>query len=381
MFPCNFDGNKKDLDLSLIDFSNKVEAVKFNIGYGVFDGKDWFWVEKKELKEIRNKTRNSKKFYNEDYDKGRGWFSLSPLELEIEITKKCNQKCIHCWNESEKNSSLNSLNFDKILEMINEFRNFGGQRVLITGGEPLLYERLEGILRYCNEKDVRRLELITNGSLINDSNADILSKYLKYVNVSIHGHDSKSHDYITRVKGSFNRAMNGVKKLQKKGINSIIYFTVMRENFDSIPKMFNLIDELGCEAIRFSPVNLVGRAKNQEEMSLEGKKLLSHYISKLGKEKNIKLITSELSREDYENIDKYKFFGCNALRSLIYIGANGEVYPCSLVRDSIGNIYESSINQIWKSEKSENFREDSCDKWKCGILESCGGKCKSNLKF
>ncbi|MEM4331011.1 MAG: SPASM domain-containing protein [Candidatus Pacearchaeota archaeon] len=72
------------------------------------------------------------------------------------------------------------------------------------------------------------------------------------------------------------------------------------------------------------------------------------------------------------------------MRSKIYISSDGNVYPCSLYEERMGNLYEETLENIWLGEESSNFRKlficpkkESCNLKKTG---RCGGKCKALLK-
>lgn len=374
IFPCNRNVIRKNINKKALENKN-FELVKFNDGYGVFTQDEWYWVKDEEKEELKEKA--TRIFEGKFFD-SFGWYALSPIELEIEVNRSCNLRCIHCWNESGLDKNVLEKNL--IIELIEEFREGGGQRLLITGGEPLLYSNLEDILNFANKEKITRLELITNGTLIDKDTAKMLSRYLKYVNVSIYGHSGRIHDKITGVKNSFSRTIEGILNLKNYNVSSVLYFTVMEENFDSIPYMFQLAKELGIGAIRFNPVNPVGRAKNQRSMNLEGKILLSKYLQKLSKRTGIKLITSELNREEYEMRDSYKFYGCNALRTLVYITNKGEVLPCSLLSESVGNIYNQKLTRIWKGKKAHLFRQNLGCSTNCPETKNCGGLCKADFK-
>lgn len=373
IFPCNLQ-ESKTLDLTVLDFEKRIEAVPFTEGYGIFNGRLEFWATDEEKELIRQRAKDYKEY--QGVRKDDSWKALSPIDLEIELTSICNQRCIHCGVSCT--STGTSFEFSTLSQLLSDFRKNGGQKVLFTGGEPLLYHDFRKVLEFCKDINVKNYGVVTNGTLINRDKAEFLSQFFDYVTISLHGHTPEIHDGITQSKGSFEKVENAVKYLRNNGVDVLLYFTIMEENFESIPKMFDLVKDWGCDGIRFKPIHLDGRAQVKKPISTEGKHLLSRYIERLSEIKKVNIISSEIYRKDYlENPAVYKFFGCNALRKVAYVGANGDVYPCNLMLDkTVGNVYTDSLIDIWNGENAQEIRKIPCD---CNrdILRNCGGICKA----
>jgi len=377
LFPCRRDYEPKEKDLSILK-GKEIEAVKFNEGWGLFTGRKKYWVGKDELGQVK-KIASSYSEFNPGLVAGKTWHALSPLELEIELSRQCNQRCIHCWNESmAKGGSLDK----KILkDTIRTFRKYGGQRILATGGEPLMYSDFEEIIEFSKEEGIKNLNLVTNGLLIDKKRANMLSKYFDTVNISIHGNNLKVHDYITQKEGSFNKVQRAVRNLRDLGINILIYFSVMEPNFESIPKMFDLVREWDCAGIRFKTLNQCGRGMNLKPMNPQGKAMLRDYIERKAESTGVKVITSELFQKEYGGDPGYfKFYGCNAMRTLLYLQSNGNLQSCNMLWDVIGNIHENNIYDLWISEESKKFRDDRQCRPTEPVCEGCGGGCKTIIK-
>ncbi|MBU3907463.1 MAG: radical SAM protein [Nanoarchaeota archaeon] len=364
--PCKIE-RKGSYNLSGI-IGNKLEAVKCSEGWGLF-GNGEFWVSDEELKELR--TSRSIGIFNPSPFNLNGWGFYSPINLEIELTKKCNQQCIHCWNESGKDTFIQN---DILKEIINEFRSYGGQRLKITGGEPLEYFSLFDFLAYSKSQGVKTIELTTNGSLINEGTAKDLSKYVSRINISLHGATEETHNKITRSQ-NYHKTKKAIEFCNQYGLETIINFTVMEENKKEVKEIFKIAKNYGNK-IRFNLLMQRGFGKELRDISPEIFQLRKA-ISNLSKLYNVPLEKSDLYPIGYNlNIEFYKFYGCGALRDSMYISSKGLALPCNLATRAIGDIYEDSVREIWGGEKAKEIRKITlCEKDLCTF--SCSGKCKA----
>ncbi len=372
IFPCNIEVESKNLLLDVIDEGDGARLVKFSEGWGCYKRSKSYWISDEEKEKLGMSSRNIKIFsFPGEYV---GWRSCTPTELEIEVTNTCNQRCIHCFNESGEHREVLSSIIVKTI--IKEFSQKGGQRVLLTGGEPFLYKGIENILYTIKENGISSLEIVSNGTMINRDIAKKLSSYVDYINISLHGPTAKVHDSVTRTEGSFNSAINGINLLRKYNVDVLIYFTIMEENIKSIPEMIRLVKDLDCAGIRFNCINSMGRAKSKKAINPEAKRRLSHLITSFANQCGVRLIPSELYRkDDFNNIENYKFFGCNAFRTLIYVCADGTVIPCSLYYRPMGDVHKSSLSEIWNGDEAKNLLRSYCAK-ECNY-RTCGGICRA----
>lgn len=95
-------------------------------------------------------------------------------ELAIEITRKCNRRCIHCMRGTAQKSTITKDIIDKIfLEIAN------CKRIALTGGEPLLaINMIEYLVDkiILSEWDIEIFQLTTNGTIIDERIIQCLSR-------------------------------------------------------------------------------------------------------------------------------------------------------------------------------------------------------------
>ncbi len=60
--------------------------------------------------------------------------------LNIEVTKRCNQRCFYCFNDSGKGSLANEYTPAQWLEVLESLQRKGLESIHLTGGEPFTYK-------------------------------------------------------------------------------------------------------------------------------------------------------------------------------------------------------------------------------------------------
>ena len=94
--------------------------------------------------------------------------------FEIELTNRCNLSCKHCYVKKDRFADLPQ---DFVKGLIDQSSELGVNRIVFSGGEPLLYNGLFGLAQYAKEIGVPETALLTNGLLINEKNIDRLRTF------------------------------------------------------------------------------------------------------------------------------------------------------------------------------------------------------------
>lgn len=311
-----------------------------------------------------------------------GWFSYFPIRLEIDITNSCNLNCIHCSRKSGRSSSNNlGLSTVELKKIISDAAEIGVQTIVLMGGEPLIQKDFFDICKFAHEKGIKEIETSSNGWLIDEDIATKIASYFKQIQISLHGSTSYLHDSIVQKKGAYQKAIESIMMLSKKGVKVDINYSVMKENFTDIEKMPIIAKKVGAHSLRFSKTNYIGRAKElspigEQEALMIGKKIqniieTAHYNSS---DFHISANGFSLNGEILKNS---QFFGCIAGRTYLYINYKGEVSCCDTIQKFIGNIRNNSLIDLWHNEKMVNLRKKT--RCNCDFSKICSGICKNLL--
>ncbi|HEC83313.1 MAG TPA: radical SAM protein, partial [Firmicutes bacterium] len=210
-----------------------------------------------------------------------------PIHISLELTRRCNLACSYCYASSNPERSEKELPGDRIAEILSAWIAQGLKGVEITGGEPLLHRDFWYVLDFCVE-NFSSVALLSNGTLIDQQVTDRLAEYRDklLLSVSLDGSNAQTHDRISGVPGSFDRALRAIRNLISKGLTVRVAMTVTPENWREIEPTLLLARDVGATWFGWSPVMPFGRGCNVKwnltcdelvELSSKESKLLDAY--------------------------------------------------------------------------------------------------------
>ncbi len=187
--------------------------------------------------------------------------------LRLEITQQCPLACGHC-SVSAGLRRTQKMDHTVACKLIKEFKDQGGQSLIVTGGEPLLHESLHSILE-CSKVCGLNTILFSMGVLfdssyrlvpIDSSRALEMKNWVDLCRVSLHSGLAARHDALTRIQGSFEATCLAVKNMVKAGINVTCTFFAYPGNLTDLLQAATLCDELGIHELRILTSVPQGRA-------------------------------------------------------------------------------------------------------------------------
>ena len=136
-------------------------------------------------------------------------------DLRVSITDRCNYKCVYC-RTGEVGAQYPELGIDEYLRLIRLFVSLGVTKVRLTGGEPLLRRGLIDLVRELASLrtihgEPLNLALTTNGHLLESLAVPLRDAGLHRVTVSMDAVDAPTFERITRIPGSFETVLRGVR--------------------------------------------------------------------------------------------------------------------------------------------------------------------------
>lgn len=133
---------------------------------------------------------------------------LAPIRVEWELTSKCNQHCMFCFNT--EHISDQELSFAGVKKIVDELDKNHVFDVVLSGGEPFLYTEMYSLLEYLSQKKLR-VNILSNGTVIPENLIQLISHHKSQfvIQLSIEGLQN-THDTIVRLKGAFERVMERI---------------------------------------------------------------------------------------------------------------------------------------------------------------------------
>ncbi len=270
-----------------------------------------------------------------------------PLNVTFELSQACNLRCTHCYNFDRKQiarpkSEKPALTPPEIKRVLKEIRDAGGLMVAFTGGEALLHPHLIDFVREARSLKLA-VRLKTNGTLMNEKKVrELVAAGVTDMETSLYGATSATHDKFTRVPGSFDKTVAGIREAKAVGIQSTINFIMHRGSAPEIGGMLKLAEELQVD--HAMSLELTARYDGTDD-SLE---------NRLTKE-DLEALYSGPHREYFAgSINTTDSVQCPCAVTNAGIGFDGTVYPCIGAPIAAGDLRQNSFKEIWKN--SEVFR-------------------------
>ncbi len=299
------------------------------------------------------------------------------------ITNYCNLRCYHCYQDDFSHSC--DLQFEdnkKILSKITEKLNNAKITINLTGGEPLLYKDIFKLLDVLDEMDnVKCLNIITNGLLLNKENGEKLNriKKLKEIKISLEGSDPETNDKI-RGRGVFDRVIMNIENLRnicKKEI--ILMFTLGSYNYLNLNSMLRFARGLNIDGIiveRFVPWGRGVLLKNQYLKKDEWYAVIDALIRCIDLDYEPKeLLPYKAFHIIFKNSIELKGALCNLGEESMALMPNGDVFPCRRFPTKIGNLLHDDFGEILLRLEilKNNIVENLKGKCKDCVIEGCLG--------
>jgi len=279
-----------------------------------------------------------------------------PLFVKWYITGKCNIRCEHCYLTDYSGQG----DLANVLRFIDYFGQKKIRLISLLGGEPLVRDDLESIIEriVANKID---LKITTNAILATKERAKSLyTAGARAFQVSLEGPDPSSNDAV-RGKNTFQRAVEGTLNLKSAGGALVLAFTITAKNFQLVPKMFSLANELGAGKIRIMAFAPVGTGEKHKDELLLNREVTLHVraqLKSLAKQFPHLLIDSPFILPEEESCGgcpSSSTLGCGAGTSTLIMNNNLSISACDLLteedRTSVKVDKPEDIEKIWLEDR------------------------------
>lgn len=181
----------------------------------------------------------------------------TPSNISVNLTNKCNQKCIYCEIGNSLPASDNGLlTKDDMYWIIDQMATIKVKKLSLCGGEPFFFAGITDIINYAWQNNVY-CNITSNGMLIHslsDKELWILKNCKTVINISV---DSFDDEIQTKTRGNnlalFN-ALKSIQKLQDYNISFIIITVISKYNYKDLYNSLLYAYEIKVKNILYQPV-------------------------------------------------------------------------------------------------------------------------------
>jgi radical SAM protein with 4Fe4S-binding SPASM domain len=289
-----------------------------------------------------------------------------PSNINIDLSSKCNLRCTFChlsyFAPNETNKQISAEDFDaKFLPLLPHLESitlFSKYEVLTCRDFIPIFDRIceHGIETYFS----------TNGLLLSNEIIEAIVDRLKYLTISITGFTKDRYrkfmdfDGFEKLEANLDQ-LNKLKNDQKTPYPILRFSTVgMQDTLDELPSAIDFAKRHKAEeGVQFTSLYVYEPAKLDQlpAANIDRYNSLTDRAISYAKQKNVKLVLQSGTME--ENSQATEAMGhkhCSLPWTQMSIQSNGDVYPCAVAYDPIGNIYEDTLEDIWQGELMVKFR-------------------------
>lgn len=268
--------------------------------------------------------------------------------LELQLLHRCNLRCLHCYLDPV---SGDDLALTDAIGITQQFSALGGLRLMISGGEPLLYKDLKQFLAQTADLPLRRV-LLSNGTLITAGNIRWLK--VEEIQFSLDGW-TEGHDLL-RGAGTFARTLRGMRIAQEAGIAVSVATMIHRGNLNDFERLRDFMEEMGVQEWGIDVPAPAGAL-------LEHRELLVPYAEAAP------LMAYAYGGGYHGSSDGY---ACG--RHLLTVRPDGQAVKCGFYDEKPLGDARRSLQDCW--QKLEHIPLDRLECRACPVLADCAGGCR-----
>ena len=276
----------------------------------------------------------------------------SLLSMEIELSLRCNFRCPYCY-VPDKETLDNELSFDEICSAIDQAHALGAHKIILLGGEPMLYPQLFEIVEFINARGME-IEMFTNGVGIKPDVAQQLFDSKVSVALKMNTFDEERQNSLAGHNQAYKIIQDAFKNLRAVGYPAknpflAVSTIICQQNIEELPELWQWLRDQDILPY-FEMITPQGDALKNDEMHPELKD-----VEKLFKE------IEKIDREKYGITWQAQppLVGAKCLRHLFscLVTSQGDVMPCVGVPIPVGNVRKTPLKEILReSEVINNLR-------------------------
>lgn len=308
-----------------------------------------------------------------------------PLEVAIEVTRRCPLKCQHCYNNLDMADTAarnRELSKEEYFKLFDDLVDLNVLWLLLTGGEIFARKDFLEIYTYAKKKGFL-ITLFTNGTVITEKIADYLREWPPFaIEITLYGRTEETYEALTGIPGSYDRCIRGIGLLRDRGLPVKLKTVPTTVNKHEVLSMRAFSEEelhldfkfdsminprIDCSqsplAVRLSPEDVVALDLHLPKVANEHRRNVAHEIEQ---------------PPTLQNVDTV--YSCGGGMKAFAIDPYGYMSICVLSRQDTYNIRSGSVKEGWNEfllTVRERKRKGPSKCVKCRIHSVCS-MCPAN---
>ena len=282
----------------------------------------------------------------------------NPLWLLAELTYRCPLHCIYCSNPVEYIRYRTELSTDAWIRVLREGRELGFVQLGFSGGEPLVREDLEVLVREAHALGYY-INLITSGAGLNELRiAELRRAGLDHIQLSMQDSTRELNDFLSHTR-TFELKTRIAELIKQQGYPMVLNVVLHRQNLDHIEQILLMAEQMGAEYVELANTQYYGWAVLNREHLLPLPEQLAHaeevthrFRERVGSKLKVYFVVPDY----YERRPKPCMNGWGSV--FMVVTPDGIALPCHEARMLPGlqfpNVVEHPLRWIWYESPAFN---------------------------
>ncbi len=266
------------------------------------------------------------------------------LTMELEFSQLCNFNCPYCYLDNRPKEEVTS---DEIRDVILQGRDLGVRKVIILGGEPMIYPRILEKIHFIRSHGMG-VEVFTNGSNITAENARELALLDVKVVLKMNTQNADVQNKLCGLDDADRIIREAFKHLRATGYGSggkpmAVSSIISSENIAELPQMWRWLRDQDIDPY-FEMITPQGSAIENDWLYADPGQVetLFNQLAKIDQ--------AEYGRE-WKPQPPLVGDICLRHQFSCYINAFGDVMPCVGVTLPVGNIRKNRLADILRDSE------------------------------
>ncbi|HEY7096879.1 MAG TPA: radical SAM protein [Terriglobales bacterium] len=265
-----------------------------------------------------------------------------PLSLHLDVTYRCNERCIHCYLDHDDHGELTTEEIKGVLEQAAEAGTFF---LTLSGGEVFMRRDFFEILGHARRL-MFNVRIKTNGVMIGKEEARRMRELgVEHVQISVYSHRPEVHDRITKLPGSLKRTIEAIRFIKSQGLKVTVANVLMRGNSEDHAGVQALAKELGASYTLDPTITpKIDGDDSIVALRIPGSELHSVFRTEalVGNVEEFCALPPPVGE------DVMEAYPCSAGHTAIYVSPYGDVTPCVQFPLPSGNVRREKLMDIWR---------------------------------
>lgn len=272
-----------------------------------------------------------------------------PISISIEPTTACNLRCPECPSGlrafSRPTGMLDPRLFCNLIDQLAPTLSY---LTFYFQGEPYLHPAFLEMAEYASSKSVYTATSTNAHYLTEEAARKTVKSGLDRLIISLDGTTQSAYESY-RIGGSLGKVIQGAKNIRsaKRALGSktphvIFQFLVVKPNEHQIPEVYRLAKELGVDQVVLKTAQIYDYENGSSLIPTQER--YSRYSPNADGTWSVK-----------GRVDNH----CWKMWHSCVVTWDGKIVPCCFDKDAhfvLGNLNESSFDEVWKSASYDRFR-------------------------